>query len=239
MRNKVSQLLPVQDEKAIKMHILKEYDRTGGVFRLAPAWVGRPGIIVPGRRIKLAEDYISQDVSVNERWLASVTYADNGIYNSICPKDHGLSYIVIDDCKILLRDALEVCGEVLLGKGRTWDVLPKFFDNWNRIPNHLHPCQDHCSEGLTGKPESYYFPLELNMNRNAFPFTPMGVDPTYSDNQILSYLKEYFKGDNQITDISNTINLIPGTGWFMPPCTLHAPGSLVRLYIQKTVVFRP
>jgi hypothetical protein len=67
--------------KQIRELIEKEIERTGGIFRLAPAWVGRPGIIQPGRRIKLAEDYISQDVAVNERWLASVTYADNGVFN--------------------------------------------------------------------------------------------------------------------------------------------------------------
>jgi hypothetical protein len=58
------------------------------------------------------------------------------------------------------------------------------------------------------------------------------VDPSYSDEQILSYLRKYFKGDNRLTDLANTINLVPGTGWFMPPCTLHAPGSLVTYELQ-------
>jgi hypothetical protein len=58
------------------------------------------------------------------------------------------------------------------------------------------------------------------------------VDPSYTDAQILNYLGHYFKGDNRLTDLANTINLIPGTGWFMPPCTLHAPGSLVTYELQ-------
>ena len=89
--------------------------------------MGRPGIIIPGRRIKLRDDYISREIAVNERWLASVTYSDNGIYNKICPEDHGLSYAVIGDKKVLLKDALEISENLLLGKGRKWDVLAKLF----------------------------------------------------------------------------------------------------------------
>lgn len=223
----------VEQENEVRHLVQSECERTGGIFRLAPTWVGRPGIIIPGRRIKLMDLYMSQDVAVNERWLASTTFADNGVYNKVCPEDHGLSYFVIRDKRVMMRRAVEVCPELLLGSPqKTWDVLPKFFDNWDRIPNHLHPCQDHVREGLTGKPESYYFPVELNMNPNAYPSTPFGVDSSYSDEQILSYLRMYFRGDNRLTDLCNTINLVAGTGWFTPPCTLHAPGSLVTYELQ-------
>ena len=228
---KLSKIMRVTDEHEIRRLVEQEIERTGGIFRLAPTWVGRPGIIQPGRRIKLYDDYLSQDVAVNERWFSSVTYADNGVYNRICPEDHGLSYLVIGGKKVQLRDAVACAGDLLLD-GRPWDVLPKFFDNWHRIPHHMHPCQEHVRPGLVGKPESYYFPLELNMDKNASPATPMGVDAHYTDAQIKNYLGHYFKGDNRLTDLANTINLIPGTGWFMPPCTLHAPGSLVTYELQ-------
>jgi hypothetical protein len=138
----------------------------------------------------------------------------------------------MDDCRIQLKDAIEVCGDLLLGAGNKWDILPKFFDNLGRIPHHLHPCDDHVKHGLAGKPEAYYFPIELNINRNSFPCTYFGVDPAFTDEKILSYLKGYFKGNNNLTDLSNGINLIPGTGWFLPPCTLHAPGSLATYEVQ-------
>ncbi len=230
--SKISELKRLTKPAKIRSVIEAEFDRTGGIFHLAPTWVGRPGIIIPGRRIKLLDDYMSQEVAVNERWLSSITYADNGVYNKVCPEDHGLSYLIIGEARIQLKEALEVCAELLLGNDRVWNVLPKFFDNWHRIPNHLHPCDDHCAEGLTGKPESYYFPEELNMSRNAYPASPFGVDPTFSDEQILCYLGHYFRGDNRLTDLGNTINLIPGTGWCMPPCTLHAPGSLTTYELQ-------
>jgi len=225
---------PVVNEEADVRDLLeRELERTGGLFRLAPSWVGRPGIIIPGRRLKLADIYISQDVAVNERWLASTTYADNGVYNKVCPEEHGLSYIETQEKRILLRRAIEVCPELMLGSSeRQWNVLPKFFDNWGRIPNHLHPCQDHVRKGLTGKPESYHFPLELNTNSNDLPSTAFGVDVSYSDAEVLAYLRRYFKGDNRCTDLSVTLNLIPGTGWYTPPCTLHAPGSLVTYELQ-------
>lgn len=216
----------------IRRLVESEYERTGGIFRLAPAWVGRPGIIKPGRRLKLRRDYLQNDIAINERWFSSVTYSDNGVYNGICPRDHGLSYLLIGRYRLLLRDAIDVCSELLLGKGRKWDILPKFFDNWERIPNHMHPCGEHAAEGVVPKPESYHFPVELNMNRNAQPFTAVGVDPYFSDEQLLSYLKHYFKGDNRLTDISSTINIVPGTGYYMPPCTLHAPGSLLTYEVQ-------
>ena len=217
----------------VKAIIEREFERTGGIFRLKPTWVARPGIVQPGRRIKLKDEYIAQDLAVNERWLSSVTYADNGVYNTICPEDHGYSYIVTEDGLVRLADAIAVCGDLMLGDaGRKWDVLPKFFDNWHRIPFHMHPCQEHVREGLLGKPESYHFPVELNMNRNAFPSTPVGVDPSYTDEEVYDRLLAYFKGDNRLTDLGNTINITPGTGYYMPPCTLHAPGSLVTYELQ-------
>ena len=115
----------VREAASIRRIIEAEHERTGGIFRLAPCWVGRPGIIVPGRRLKLQDDYINRDVAVNERWLASTTYADNGKYNTVCPEDHGLSYIVVDNQRIQLKDALGLCGDWLLGEEHTWDVLPR------------------------------------------------------------------------------------------------------------------
>ena len=209
-----------------------EYEKTGGIFRLAPAWVGRPGITVPGRRIKLDDIYINQMVSVNERWLASVTYADNGGYNSVCPIDHGLSFVIVDNYKFFLRDLIDEYGNQILGEGKKWDVLAKFFDNQGRIPSHLHPCQNHIKPGLIGKPESYHFPKELNINPNSDPRTTVGIDPSVSDTEILEHLKNYKKGNNRLTDLGSIFNLIPGTGYYMPPCTLHGPGSLVTYELQ-------
>ncbi len=75
--------------------------------------------------------------------------------------------------------------------------------------------------------ESYHFPEVFNLNKNEFFLTPTGMHAGIDDEQILNYLQHYFKGDNRLTELSPAYQLIPGTGFYMPPCTLHAPGSLV------------
>src|SRR5436305_1491812 len=40
-------------------------------------------------------------------------------------------------------------------------------------------------------------------------------------------LERWNEGDNGILDYSKAYRLKPGTGWLVPPCILHAPGSLV------------
>jgi dihydroxyacid dehydratase/phosphogluconate dehydratase len=40
-------------------------------------------------------------------------------------------------------------------------------------------------------------------------------------------LERWNQGDNGILDLSKAYRLKPGTGWLVPPCILHAPGSLV------------
>jgi hypothetical protein len=232
MTRKISQHRRVTGEKAVRDLVEREYERTGGIFRLAPAWVGRPGVAVPGRRIRLGEDSLTRDIVVNERWFSSVTFSDNGVFNTVCPDDHGLSYLLIGDARVQLKEALEVAGRLLLGPDRRWNVLPKFFDNRDRLPFHLHPCGDHVAAGLVGKPESYFFPEELNTIRHRFPHTTVGVDPAVPDGEIARRLLEFLRGDNRLTDLGNAVPLVAGTGYHMPACTLHAPGSLVTYELQ-------
>src|SRR5262249_8587567 len=40
-------------------------------------------------------------------------------------------------------------------------------------------------------------------------------------------LERWNEGDNGILNYSKAYRLQPGTGWLVPPCVLHAPGSLV------------
>ena len=88
-----------------------------GIFRLEPAWVPR-SFCIPGRRLKLhPEDYYSYGANrggIDERWLSSTTRADNGPLTS---PFEGLSFIhVTDDSRVLLKDAIEMAGEEILGK---------------------------------------------------------------------------------------------------------------------------
>ena len=203
-----------------------------GVLRLAPNWVPR-SFLHPGRRLKLA----SQDLyalgahrgGIDERWFSSTTVATN----EGAPADEGLSYVVRDGDRFTLRDAITCQGERLIGKRLMdaydrWPVYSKFFDNMGPIPHHMHQNNEQAAlVGQQGKPESYYFPPQLNATGNNFPYTFFGLEPGTTKSQIHDCLARWNEGDNGILDHSKAYRLKPGTGWIVPPCILHAPGSLL------------
>jgi hypothetical protein len=85
---------------------------------------------------------------------------------------------------------------------------------------------------MEGKPESYYFPPQLNALENNFPHTYFGLEPGTTKEQVRRCLERWDQGDNGILDLSKAYRLRPGTGWLVPPCILHAPGSLVTFEPQ-------
>ena len=55
----------------------------------------------------------------------------------------------------------------------------------------------------------------------------MGLEPGTTKADIHRCLERWNQGDNGILDHSKAYRLKPGTGWLIPPCVLHAPGSLL------------
>jgi hypothetical protein len=204
-----------------------------GLLRLAPTWVPR-SFLMPGRRLKLAPQDLyalgAHRGGIDERWFASTTPAAN----EGAPPDEGLSYVVHEGKRAFtLRDAVEAEGARLVGPGiwdkyHRWPVYSKFFDNLGPIPHHMHQNNEQAARlGLQGKPESYYFPPQLNACTNNFPYTFFGLEPGTTKTDIVNCLKRWNEGDNGILNYSKAYRLQPGTGWLVPPCVLHAPGSLV------------
>ena len=203
-----------------------------GVLRLAPTWVPR-SFLQPGRRLKLhPDDYYALGThrgGIDERWFASTTEAAN---DNRAP-DEGLSYVVVGKDKFLLRDAVAELGADMVGgyiwkKYKKWPVYSKFFDNMGPIPHHMHQNAKQAKlVGQEGKPESYYFPPQLNNVGNNFPYTFMGLEPGTKKEDVIRCLDNWNKGDNGILDLSKAYRLKVGTGWLIPPCVLHAPGSLL------------
>ena len=226
-------------EKELESLIRQAYEEGNGIFRLAPTWVPR-AFCVPGKRLKLAPQdlYIlgANRGGISERWLASVTKADNGPGT---PEDEGLSYIVLNNKKaITLRNAISIEGSLILGKKargkyRGWKVLAKFFDNLSPIPYHLHQDEKHAKlAGREEKPEAYYFPPQLNFIENTAPYTYFGLEPGTAKEDIKEGVKCWNQGDNGILNYSRAYKIQPGTGWFIPPGILHAPGSLITYEVQ-------
>ena len=205
---------------------------TDGLFRLAPTWVPR-SFLQPGRRLKLhPADYYALGThrgGIDERWFASTTEAAN----ENRAHDEGLSYCVHGTERFLLRDAVaelgaEAIGDHIWSTYHKWPVYSKFFDNMGPIPHHMHQNAEQAKlVGQEGKPESYYFPPQLNNVGNNFPYTFMGLEPGTSKQDVVDCLDRWNDGDNGILDLSKAYRLKPGTGWLIPPCVLHAPGSLL------------
>lgn len=225
-------------ETRLKDLVKQTYEKGNGIFRLAPTWVPRV-FCMPGRRIKLTTEdlYIlgPDRGGIDERWLSSVTRADN----PGAPEDEGLSYIVLNNRKVMtLREAIQIEGKLILGKEIVekyggWKILTKFFDNLGPILYHLHQDDEHAKlVGREGKPEAYYFPPQLNFIENSFPHTYFGLEPGKTKNDIKRCLKRWNQGDNGILNYSRAYRITPGTGWLIPPGILHAPGSLVTYEIQ-------
>jgi hypothetical protein len=229
---KAKSTLP-KDAKATPESIRKALDAGEGIVRLAPTWVPR-SFLMPGRRIKLAPQDIyalgAHRGGIDERWFSSTTPAANDNRE----EDEGLSWIVQGKGpSFTLLRAIEEFGEEMVGpaiwnKYGRWPVYSKFFDNMGPIPHHMHQNNEQAAKvGQQGKPESYYFPPQLNAIGNNFPYTFFGLEPGTTKDDIRNCLANWDKGDNGILNFSKAYRLQPGTGWLVPPCVLHAPGSLV------------
>jgi hypothetical protein len=215
-------------------HLIKQVLATShGILRLAPTWVPR-SFLVPGRRLKLhpADVYAlgTKRGGIDERWFGSTTAAAN----EGAPWDEGLSYVVHDGKKAFtLREAIALAGGDVIGptiweRYQRWPVYSKFFDNLGPIPHHMHQSNAQAAlVGQQGKPESYYFPPQMNALGNNFPYTFFGLEPGTTKKDIRRCLERWNEGDNGILDFSKAYRLKPGSGWLVPPCILHAPGSLV------------
>jgi hypothetical protein len=222
---------PVVAKDNVAKILASALDAGEGLLRLTPTWVPR-SFLHPGHRIKLhPEDYYAFGADrggIDERWFASTTDAAN---DNRTP-DEGQSYVLHEGKRFQLRDAVAEAGDKLIGakmfgKYKRWPVYSKFFDNMGPIPHHMHQkFSDAKLVGQEGKPESYYFPPQLNNVDNNFCYTFMGLEPGTTKAQLRKCLEDWNKGDNGILDLSKAYRLKRGTGWLIPPGVLHAPGSL-------------
>ena len=222
----------------IKSLITEEIQSKSGVLRLAPAWVGRT-ILLPGKRLKLdVRDLYARGAeygAISERWMASTDMVDNG---PTTLENEGMSFIVVQTDtgieKVLLKEAIQelgnqILGEAIMDKHGCLVSFAKFYDFQTPIPHHVHLMEEQAKKvGVASKPESYYFPVELNSFDYHGDFTFFGLEPGTTREELKTYLDNWgSKGDNNILELSRAYKLTLGTGWSIPAGILHAPGSLV------------
>lgn len=225
------------DEAIIARTVEKALERGDGILRLRPCWVARE-FLPPGRRLGLKEEEydLGERGFVCERWLGSVTKADN----RISPPDEGLSYLDIEGEDILLRDAVQASGPLIMGKQyaaghRGLGRLVKIYDFATRIHYHLHQMEpDARKVGKNSKDEAYYFLEDVDMG--AHPETFFGVHP-YIVQQgrqfdlLLPHLVEW--NSDLILKHSRAYLNAPGEGFHLPSGVLHAPGTALTLELQE------
>lgn len=214
--------------------------KSDGLFRLRPAWVART-FLPPGKRYNLKEeDYdVGERGWITERWLGSVTDADNAIK----VENEGLSFLELDaenrgDC-VLLRDAVAaspglIMGEEYASKHAGLGRLPKIFDNADRLPFHLHQRQkDVEALGRCSKDEAYYFPAGIPLG--AHPETFFGLHPSIVEENrkdAIAKLLEAWDSD-EILNLSRAFRNVPDEGYLLPSGFLHAPGTALTIELQE------
>lgn len=215
----------------------KALEKGNGVLNLKPAWVARD-FLPPGRRLGLTEkEYnVGKRGFICERWLASVTLADN----AVSPDDEGLSYLETHSNEnITLKTAVEEAGDLIMGREyskthKGLGRLCKIYDFGVRIPYHIHQMEkDARLVGRNSKDEAYYFLDDVETGPH--PETFFGVHPYIVDEKkydiLLPYLVEW--KDDLILRYARAYLNVSGEGFFLPSGVLHAPGTALTLELQE------
>ncbi len=214
--------------------IRKTFEFGEGIFKMIPSFVTRT-FNLPGFRLKLhPDDYYAFGMkagAIMERWFSSINKTRN---NNPEREDEGLSFVLgINGERFVFADAVKLLKDELIGvelqdKYGTWPIFAKFFDYKNPLFFHMHPNDDIASlVGCASKPECYYFPPQLNNYPGERPSTYFGFNPEVTKEQVREKLSHFEDFNTHVTSLSKAYDLGIGTGWYVPPGVLHAPGSLL------------
>lgn len=222
----------------VRSLILKELVKNDGKLFLRPCWVTRD-FLPPGKRLGLRDEeyYAGKSGYICERWLVSETEA----LNAVKRENEGLSYLQIPNENILLRDALELCKDEILGKTYAKNYnrlnrLLKIYDYQNRLFYHIHQMEaDARKIGMNSKEEAYHY---LDADLGTHPETFFGVHPYIVKEQkqkeiFLPYLQKWEGGDEILQNSRAYLN-VPGEGFHLPAGILHAPGTALTLELQES-----
>ena len=204
-----------------------------GILRMVPDFIPRT-TFRPGRRLRLhPDDYTyfgPERGAISERWFCATKPTENG---PLAPEDEGMGYVYCNGEKVLFLDAVEelkgdLIGKELYEKYGCWPMFSKFYDYATTSFLHVHPNQAiaSCKPGAAMKPEAYYYPVQMNMTAtNENVITYLGIDPSFSKEDVKARLKNFGTCENRITELSRAFKLELGTGWYTPAGVLHGCGA--------------
>lgn len=225
------------DDARVRKIVENAVEKHNGILYLRPCWVARD-FLPPGYRLGLKEEEydVGERGFITERWLASVTKADN----TIGPDDEGLSSLEIEGDDILLIDAVRACGDTIMGEEYAQnhaglERLVKIYDFGSRIHYHIHQMQHDAEKvGKNAKEEAYYFLEDVDLGPH--PETFFGVHPFLVDQgkqveTLLPYLVDW--NSDLILKHARAYLNVPGEGFHLPSGVLHAPGTALTLELQE------
>ena len=200
--------------------------------------MGSKGLPSPRCRLGLKDEQydVGERGYICERWLASVTKADN----AKGPLDEGLSKVKVGESEsITLKEAIELLPDLFLGAeySRTHKGLGrlvKIYDFGARIHFHLHQMEkDARLVGRNSKDEAYHYLEGVDMGDH--PETFFGVHPSIVERRQFEILLPYLQAWNSdlILKHSRAYMNVPGEGFFLPSGILHAPGTALTLELQE------
>lgn len=219
----------------VRKIVEKTLEQNNGILKFKPSWVART-FQSGGQRMGLEKYYLGPERGwICERWFASVTQTDPNTF----PEDEGLSYFDIEGEKLHLKEAIEIAGDLIMGKEyaknhKSLDRLFKIYDYDGRLPYHIHQMEKFAKlVGRNPKEEAYYFPEGYDPGPH--PETFFGVHPYIAEQKkydiLLPYLIDW--NSDEILKHSRAYINVMGEGFHIPAGILHAPGSAVTLELQE------
>lgn len=232
-----------------KLSLLKEeLEKYNGVARMKATWLCRT-FLPPGRRLKVHPDDLYpngvENGGIAERWFCSMGAPETG--STELSRDT-MSFFALpgDEEGISFHEALKSIGNELIGKEKMdeyggYVMFSKFYDYGAVLPHHVHPMEEHAKRiGMGKKPESYFFPTEMNNFTYHSAYTFFGFVPGTTKEQIVECMRNYNVRDTQILTYSRAYEIKLDTGWLLPAGIVHAPACVCTYepqYLSDVSVF--
>lgn len=230
--------------------ILATIKKQKGILFAEPAIVHRcqySGRSVIAKNSKFAEGFVDERGYVPvEWWIMSLTAAEN----EKTKENEGLSFVFVDNQKILFKQAVEIATKDMMGAYTHYWPLTKILDiggdpvktSFSEIKEVPPiPCHVHSGNIINGKAvgpgklEAYFFPrvhvppYNTNFGKT---ITRLGLKPIVTKEEFTEKLKEFGKSD-AIYDLCNIFEIRAYDGWTILPGTIHAPGPWTTFEIQR------